>query len=418
LGYSLGMNELTTNHYQALLGLDSDWKVSSVDFQPSKLKVDIRIDYCGKALACPKCQAACSQADLATERTWRHLDTMQFITEIHARVPRSKCTQCGVLTLPVPWADKHARFTLLFEQVAIAVIQACSTVSAAATLLGLDWDATQGIMTRAVKRGLARRELDGIEHVGIDEKSFGKGHDYVSIMTDIDKSRVLEVVPERTREAADKLWETIPKPQRDELKAVAMDMWPAFMSSTKAACPNAKIVHDKFHVSKYLGEAVDKVRRQENKRLEEQGDQRLKGTRQLWLYRREKLSEEERSRLYALQHADLKTGRAWSLKENFRHFWECEDLETASLTFTGWYGWATRCQLKPIIQVAKMLKRHLEGLMSYITHRITNAISEGFNSRIQSLKSAARGFRKFENYRTRILFFCGDLDLSLDSLSH
>ena len=163
---------------------------------------------------------------------------------------------------------------------------------------------------------------------------------------------------------------------------------------------------------------MDKVRRQENRQLTKEGDDRLKGTRQLWLWGREKLSEEVRAELYALQQADLKTGRAWSLKENFRHFWECTTWEDAEATFKGWYGWATRSQLPPIVKVAKMLKRHLTGLMNYIEHRITNATSEGYNSSIQAIKSAARGFRNFENYRTRILFFCGKLDLTLPIPSH
>jgi len=412
------MSETTTNHYHALLGLDQNWRVTSVDFQPANKSVDIDIEFCGTTMSCPKCRATCSQADMAPKRTWRHLDTMQFVTLIHASAPRSKCIQCGVLTLQVPWADKHSRFTLMFERVAIEVIQACSSVSAASKLLGLDWDATHGIMKRAVQRGMSRRNTNTMEHIGIDEKSFGKGHDYVSVLTDLDQGRVLELVPGRTQESAEKLLKTLPESQRAKIKAVAMDMWKAFMSAVKTICPTAAIVHDKFHVSKYLGEAVDHVRRQESRTLNEQGDERLKGTRQLWLFAREKLSEKDRAYLYQLQQSDIKTGRAWSLKENFRHFWECLDEETALMTFRGWYDWATRSQLKPIIKVAKMLKRHLNGLMNYIEHRITNAVSEGFNSRIQSIKSAARGFRNFDNYRIRILFFCGKLDLSLKTLSH
>jgi hypothetical protein len=114
----------------------------------------------------------------------------------------------------------------------------------------------------------------------------------------------------------------------------------------------------------------------------------------------------------------LKIFKSETLPLPIRHFWDCLDDETALMTFRGWYGWATRSQLKPIIKVAKMLKRHLNGLMNYIEHRITNAVSEGFNSRIQSIKSAARGFRNFDNYRIRILFFCGKLDLSLKTLRH
>jgi len=409
------MNELTTKHYHALLGLDTSWTVTSVEFQPDKKRVDIHIEHSGKALSCPGCQGVCSKADMAPKRTWRHLDTMQFVTQIHASVPRSKCEQCGVLTIAVPWADKHSRFTLLFERIAIEVIQACSTIKAASVLLGLDWDATNEIMKRAVNRGLARRQLDGIENIGIDEKSFGKGHDYVSVMTDIDNSRVLEVVPDRNLESTEKLWKTLTKEQQSKIKAIAMDMWKAFMSGTQKICSQAKIVHDKFHVSKYLGEAVDAVRRKENRDLDLQGDDCLKGTRQLWLWACERLSEKDLNYLNMLRDADLKTGRAWSLKENFRHFWNCFDSETATTTFNGWYNWATHSRLRPMIKVAKMFKRHFDGLINYITHRITNAVREGFNSRIQSIKSVARGFRNFDNYRTRILFFCGKLDLTLEN---
>jgi len=225
---------------------------------------------------------------------------------------------------------------------------------------------------------------------------------------------VLEVVPDRNLESTEKLWKTLTKEQQGKIKAVAMDMWKAFMSGTQKTCPQAKIVHDKFHVSKYLGEAVDLICRQENRHSDQQGDDRLKGTRQLWLWAREKLTEKDRAYLYALQNADLKTGRAWSLKENFRHFWSCLDREVATATFNGWYNWASHSRLKPMIKVAKMLKRHFNGLINYITHGITNAVSEGFNSRIQSIKSVARGFRNFDNYRTRILFFCGKLDLTLE----
>ncbi len=100
--YPFGMNELTTEHYRALLGLDADWLVTKVDFLPEAKLVDIRIEYCGSKLDCPECKKRCPQADMAPERIWRHLDTMQFTTMIHAAVPRSKCSTCGVLTMPVP----------------------------------------------------------------------------------------------------------------------------------------------------------------------------------------------------------------------------------------------------------------------------------------------------------------------------
>ena len=412
--YSFVMQDLN-QHYSALLGLDESWQVDDVELDLLNSQVVIQLSHVGGRLSCPECCGSCSQADRGPERTWRHLDTMQFTTELKARIPRSRCTDCGVKTIAVPWGGKHSRFTLMFEAFAIKVLQSCANVSKAAKLLRLSWDSVHKIIERAVERGLDRRQLEGIKHVGMDEKSFGKGHDYVSVMTDIDNRRVLEVAPERTTEAANSLWKTLSETQRSEVESVSMDMWQAFMTSAGENAPNAEIVHDKFHISKYLGEAVDKVRRAENKTLKKDGDDRLKGSRQLWLYSFENLDEDRQAQLSELQQQDLKTSRAWAIKENFRWFWDYAYAGNAKKFFAKWYGWARRSRLEPIKKVAFTLKTHLEGLLSYFRHRVTNATAEGFNSRIQSIKSAARGFRKFENYRLRILFYCGKLDLMPDT---
>jgi transposase len=404
------MSELT-NHYRMLLGLDALWRVDGVDFSLEEKKVEIALSHVGGPLVCPECGAACPQADLAPGREWRHLDTMQFQTILRARVPRAKCAACGVKTVAVPWADKHGRFTLLFEAFAVEVMQASANVRRGAELLGLDWHVAHAIMQRAVERGLQRRSTDEVVHVGIDEKSFGRGHDYVSVLTDLEGSRVLEVVEERTEEAAEKLWKTLSVEQCGKVRAVAMDMWAPYAAAAEKHVPQAEIVHDKFHVSKHLNEAVDAVRRREHRALKEAGDERLTGSKQLWLFNRTNLTGKRRRELDVLKDEDLKTSRAWALKENFRHFWRYVYTRSAHEFFQDWYGWAIRSRLKPMIDKAKMLKRHLSRLLSYFRHRITNAASEGFNSRIQSIKSAARGFRNFENYRTRILFYCGKLDL-------
>ncbi len=188
-------------------------------------------------------------------------------------------------------------------------------------------------------------------------------------------------------------------------------MWQASENSVRAHAPQAEIVHDKFHVAKHLNEAVDKVRRQEQKRLKAQGDERLTGTRQLWLFAPEHLDEERSTHLEDLRRQSLQTSRAWGLKDYFRWFWTHADAAAGEAFFQDWYAWAIRCRLKPIKQVARMLKTRLPNLLSWFRHRLTNSMSEGFNSLIQTLKANARGFRNFENYRTRILFFCGKLDL-------
>ena len=192
-------------------------------------------------------------------------------------------------------------------------------------------------------------------------------------------------------------------------------MWQAFENSVRDHVPQADIVHDKFHIAKYLNEAVDKVRRQEHKVLKSEGDERLAGSKQLWLFRPENIREKRKEEFEALKNQELKTARAWALKENFRWFWSYCYAGSAKTYFQDWYSWASRCRLEPMVKVAKMIKKRLANVLTYFKHHITNAISEGFNSRIQSLKANARGFRTFDNYRTRILFYCGKLDLKPDA---
>jgi transposase len=132
-------------------------------------------------------------------------------------------------------------------------------------------------MDRAVKRGLERRGATPIKHIGIDEKSFGKGQDYITVLTDLDGSRVLDVVPERAQAAAEAVLQTLSAEQWQTVRAVAADMLPAYTNAVARETPNTELVHDQFHVSKYLTEAVDQVRRAENKDLQAQDDDRLKG---------------------------------------------------------------------------------------------------------------------------------------------
>ena len=408
----MSMDTELQKHYALLLGVGSPWEVKTVELKILEKKVEIELGWqWGAAAKCPECGRACSLHDSAPERTWRHLDTMQFTTLIRARTPRSQCPEHGVKTMQVAWAAPQGRFTLLFERFAVEVLLASASVSQACALLGLSWDTAQEIMRRAVERGLERRQLEGLKYLGMDEKSFKRGQSYITLLTDLEESRVLDVVEERTSEAAGQLWNTLSPEQKQAVEAVAIDMWEPFIKTIEEQAPEADIVHDKFHVSKYLGEAVDKVRRAEHKQLMAQGDETLKGSRQLWLYNPENFSAEQVDEFSALKDLHLKVARAWAAKELFSKFWNYQEEGWARRFFKNWYRWVSRSRLKPVVEVARMLKRHLDNLITYLRHHITNAVTEGLNSKIQSLKSAARGFRNFKNYRIRILFFCGKLNL-------
>jgi transposase len=316
-----------------------------------------------------------------------------------------------VWTVPVPWAEKGSRFSLLFEGFAVRVLLACQNIKAASELLGLSWDQLQQIMERAVERGLERRQLDQLRHLGMDEKSFAKGQSYVSVMTDLDEGRVLEVMDGKDQSAGEFLLATLPEKIQEQIEAVCIDMSGAYRAAIKSELPGVPIVYDRFHISAHLNEAVAKVHREENARLQKIGDQRLKGTQRLFGFDPDHFNDDQSLRFEELKTSGLKTSRAWAIKELFREFWHFSYEGSARKFFRRWFGWASRSQLKPIVKVAKTIRNHFENVITYLRHPITNAVTEGLNSKIQSIKASARGFRSFLNYRTRILFFCGKLNL-------
>ena len=264
---------------------------------------------------------------------------------------------------------------------------------------------------------MSKRDLEGVERLGVDEKSFRRGQDYVSVMTDLDEHRVLEVVEGRTGEDADRLFEVLNENQREHIKAVAMDMSAAFEGSAERMVPQAAVVFDRFHIAKAKSDAIDQVRRAEHKQLLKDGDRTLAGTRYAWLKDPKNHSPKQRDAFEQLRDAELKTARAWAIASSFERFWECETADEAAGLFSRWYDWANRCGLAPMQKLARTLKKRLARILTWFEHRISNGVAEGFNSKIQGLKSTARGFRNFENYRLRILFFCGRLELA-PGLSH
>lgn len=186
--------DTTEKHYARLLGLDSPWKVTRVKLSVDKQRVDIFIEYGELTGFCPECGSACRVYDHSPGRTWRHLDTMKFGTYLHCEPPRAECEQHGIKTLRIPWAGKHSRFTQLFEAFAIEVVLAGRSLKDVGELLGLGWYSLHSIMKRAVERGLERRSNDDLAWIGMDEKSFRKGHDYISLLNDLEEVRVLEQV--------------------------------------------------------------------------------------------------------------------------------------------------------------------------------------------------------------------------------
>jgi transposase len=400
--------------YQQILGIASPWFVERVELRLEAEEVCVYLKHeSNAAWPCPECGRECPIHDHQGPRTWRHLDTCQYRTLLCAEVPRTDCPEHGVRLVRVPWAESHGRFTMLFERLTIEWLKAASQ-KAVAERMGLSWDEVHGIMDRAVARGLKRREADPIPRIGVDEKAFCKGHSYATLVVDLDRACVLYVAPDRKQASLDGFWGTLTPQQLASIEAVAMDMWDPYESSIRKHLPNAdeKIVYDKFHVAKHLGEAVDRVRRAENKALCAAGDKRLVGSKYQWLRNPLNFARDQWRDFRELRASNLKTARAWALKEQAMDLWAYWYEGSARKHFAWWYRWATHSRLKPMIEKAKMLKAHLPNILTYVKHGITNATSESLNSKIQWVKYTARGFRNFQNFVTAIYFHCGGLDLA------
>ena len=374
--------------------------------------VEVRVECQESEWACPTCSTR-MQIRSYEERRWRHLDSCQFQTILICPVPRVDCAEHGSQMVQVPWAEPYGRFTALFERLAIDLMQECS-ISAACEILRISWDEADGIKQRAVQRGLARKKAQPLPRLGVDEKSFGKGQDYVTIVARLDpgKSATVEyVADDRKKESMDAFWASLTEDQLKSVEAIAMDMWEPFRLSTVDWVPHAAIVHDSFHLAAYMNEAVDKVRQQEHRQLLAQGDDSLTGSKHIWLYGWENVPEKHKASFDELKASQLKTSRAWSIKEMFRSFWSCDTVADGKEHFQRWYNWAIRCRLEPVKQVAKTFKRHLDNILTYFDHRLTNAALEGLNSKIQGLIKKACGYRNRERFKTDIMFHCGGLDL-------
>ncbi len=365
----------------------------------------------GAKLGCPACGAERPGYD-ARERRWRHLDTMQYRTIVIATVPRVECPEHGVVQVRVPWAEEGSRFTALFEALVIDWALEAS-LSAVSRQLRLSWDEVEGIQARAVRRGLERREKRYPRRIGVDETSFQKRHEYVTLVNDLESGVVLYVADDRKQEALDGYYRELGAEGCAGLEEVAMDMWPAYIGSTRAHVPDAgeKIVFDKFHVAKHLGEAVDLVRRSENRELRAEGDERLVATKYLWLRNPDGMDRKQWQEFGPLRTSRLRVARAWAIKEAGMSLWGYAKRGWAERMWERWYGWAIRSRLEPVKRVARMIRKHWDGVLNAATSNVTNALSEGLNSKIQWIKRKACGYRNRERFRNAIYFHLGGLDL-------
>jgi len=399
--------------FAKLLKLGTGWKVTEVKLNMEEKTIDIWLETeSWSKWPCAICGKEHKIRDHAKEQSWRHLDTCQCQTFVHACLPRTDCKTHGVKQILAPWAGVRSGFTLMMEGHVIDTLKECD-VTGCSRLNGISWDEGWSVMEKAVERGLARKIQKIPTYLGVDEKSFGKRHTYETLICDLHSGTVEFIIDNREQESLESYYKRFDDKELAAVKGIAMDMWDPYIAATRKYIPEAedKIVFDRYHVTRHVTEAVDKVRRQEHKILAAEGEDILKGTKYLWLANEDNIPECRQAEFSEIRRMNLKTARAWAIKESLREFWNYTYPKNAMKFFKKWFNWAIHSRLQPIMQAARTLKTHIKNILTYFKHRITNATAEGLNSKIQMVKEMACGFRNREHYKLAIYFHCGGLNL-------
>ncbi len=406
------MNHPVEMLFTTALGLQAPWAVEKVDLNAAKRRIDFEVSCHARRLACPECGAADQGIHDRARRDWRHLDFFQFEAWLHADVPRVKCDACGkVSQVAVPWAREGSGFTLLFEALALSLCRELP-VAQAANLLRV---ASKRLWTRIghyIKAARAQDDMSPVRQIGIDETRVKKGHEYITVVHDLEAKRLLFACPGRDHETVVTFAKDLVAHGGDPAAVahVCMDMSAAYTLGVGKALPQAAISFDRFHVVALATEAMDAVRREEMRaqpaavREALGGSDRkvLKGL--TWGMRKNPKgwSRNQTESMHWLQRSNLKSARAWRLKQALREVYAgalaSNCAQQAGEALRSWLSWAQRCRLEPFKRLAKTLKERFDGVVRGMLDGRSNAYVEAMNGLLQQTKTAARGFRTVENF--------------------
>ena len=420
----------TNELFEAVLGLQAPWRVAEVTFDPKvgegRGQVDIRLEFStGSRFACATCGGAWPVHD-TVEKSWRHMDLFQHLTYVHARVPRTRCGEHGVLMVKVPWARPGSGFTVYFEAYFMMLAPAMPTAQISA-LVGEHDTRLWRVAQAHVERAREAVDMSAVEAVLVDETARARGQQYVTVFAAPadGAGRVLFVTDGRGSETFHAFCADLSAHggRAAQVRDVAMDMSAAFLKGVTETMPLAEVTYDRFHVMKLLGDATDAVRRIEVKERPE-----LKGTRFDRLRNPESLSGAGCQRVMRFSRMHFRTAKAYQLRLNLQTLWSMPTIELAREYLRRWCSWAMRATgskdpataagFEPLRRAAQTIRDHTEGILGYFRKHLTNGFLEGLNGLFQAARARARGYRNIETYKTMIYLIAGKLDFGLPTLTH
>lgn len=401
---------ITEDFFNLILDFGDDWVITDVEADHLKHEVYFELEYKSDYYEDPDTLEPAKLYDHTEKRMWRHLDILHYKSFVRCRIPRVRRGTGKVKQIAIGWAGKHDRHTYDFEIKVIDTLKATQNQTKTASLMNCGFRLVNRIIHRCTERGMERRNTSDVpfSHIGIDEKSFKKGHKYVTVVSHPISGVVLNVGEDRdTRSVKKLLDDTFTILQQKAMNTVSVDMWKAYINAIETKLCNAEIVHDKFHLVKYLNESIDKVRRREIK-----DNQILKNSRYALLKNQENLTEKQRLKYEAIKESNLEVAKVWSIRENFKSLFDVYNEETgAKELLKNWAHDSFMNNIQEVNKVIMMFLNHSKGVINAMIAKLNNAMAERLNGKLQQLKTVARGYRTFENFRSAILFFHGGLDL-------
>jgi transposase len=403
---------IEVQNMELVFHITEPWYIESANFNEKLKQLDIYLKFRkGSTFTCSGCGASHQRFyDIADQdRSWRHLNFLEYPSYIHAPLPRTSCQTCGhILRVEVSWAVKpRSSFTRHFDAFIITMAKDMP-MNAISRMVHEEDKKLWRIVHYYVEHAIATQDLSHVTKINVDETSAKRGHNYVSIFMDPETKSVIHI----TKGKDSATWSECKNQleshggNASKITEVCMDMSPAFLKGAREQFPEASITFDKFHVIQIVNKAVDEVRRTESKKTMD-----LKNTRYLYLKNPQNLTTEQEVKLEKLSSMELDTGKAYRmrlvLQEIFRY-----PATIAPDVLKDWINWGLRCKLEPMVQVAKTIQNHFNGIVRWFSSKLNNGILEGVNSLFQAAKRKARGYRSDKNIVAMVYLLAGKLDFS------
>ena len=389
------------------LGLTAPWAVTTVDFRQAEGAIHFQVECQAKRLPCPACGTPDQPIHDRLERQWQHLHFFQFRALIHARLPRVACDACGkTAQVEVPWARNGSGFSMVLEAFVIALCQAMP-VAHVARLVGVSDDRVWRVLRYHVAEARTKESHADVTRIAVDETSSRRGQRYLTLFHDADARRLLFATPGRTAATfaafADDLRDHGGDPAA--VTDISIDMSASFQAGAARQCPHARVSFDPFHVVALAGQALDQVRRAETK-----NEPDLKGSRWALLKDSSRWTREQINLMHWLQRSNLKTARAWRLKQALRKiFQQAQGPQQAQIMLLRWISWARRSRLSPFKRLGATLRKHLPGIVEHFRSGLSNGFVEAMNGQIQAAKARAKGYATTENMVAIAYLLCARL---------